>query len=279
MSYGDHEDEDGVCGTEYGDPSTPIRDLEIDRNKQLGHGAHGKVFLASWRNNTVAVKEFTGPWREKRFLREVTVMQKFNNSPYQISLLTYSFHQTLIVIPYKPNGDLRSYLRTRKQTLNDQQLRSLARDITSGLHLLHQANCLHGDVSSCNILVNTDGSACLCDFGLSRTNEKMNLYGNIVYVGYEYYVGEPYTFASDIFSLGMVLHELLIGRSPHLKHRERFLREKKEICLSYPTFSRRITDLFVFPSDSPCRNELLTSCMEMATTARPTIHSVSSFFE
>ncbi|KAF9241880.1 kinase-like domain-containing protein, partial [Melanogaster broomeanus] len=71
-----------------------------------------------------------------------------------------------MVCPWAENGTLTSYL-DRHQSLPLSDRFSLLCDIAAGLHYLHARGVIHGDLTGTNILINSDGKACVADFGLS----------------------------------------------------------------------------------------------------------------
>jgi serine/threonine-protein kinase len=89
-----------------------------------------------------------------------------------------------------------------------------ARDIATGLAAIHGAGLLHGDLKPGNILRMPDGRLAVSDFGLARRLDATittRAAGTPGYIAPEVAIGEPRTTASDVWSLGVVLHELLLG--------------------------------------------------------------------
>lgn len=87
---------------------------------------------------------------------------------------------------------------------------SIVRELCSALSTLHQAGWIHGDVTPSNILVG--GHALLCDFGVARPpGEPGPVRGTHAYMAPEQVRGEPWTPATDVFALGVVLWELSAG--------------------------------------------------------------------
>ena len=96
------------------------------------------------------------------------------------------------------------------------RLLGFAVDIVSGLYALHThvPQILHRDLKSANILVKSDYSVKLCDFGLSRFDTEKNLQtlvkmrGTYAYTAPEVYNHQKYTEKSDLFSFGIILWEM-----------------------------------------------------------------------
>lgn len=100
----------------------------------------------------------------------------------------------------------------------------LAIDMVSGLEYAHGKNLLHGDIKPANVLLGFDGSIMLLDFNLSRnqlqgSEKKTSAGGTLPYMAPEQLLGlmesqDRSSVASDIYSIGVVLYELLTGKHP-----------------------------------------------------------------
>jgi serine/threonine protein kinase len=93
-----------------------------------------------------------------------------------------------------------------------------ARGCVAGLAAIHAVGIVHRDIKPDNLLRMSDGRLVLSDFGLAtnpaETPAVSILVGTPTYMAPEVVVGEPATTASDVWSLGVVLHEILFGRRP-----------------------------------------------------------------
>ncbi|KAK3752325.1 hypothetical protein QZH41_010345 [Actinostola sp. cb2023] len=92
--------------------------------------------------------------------------------------------------------------------------------VVKGLAYLWEQKIMHRDVKPSNILVNTRGQVKLCDFGVSRqlVNSIATTYvGTNAYMAPERVLGDEYSIHSEVWSLGISLFEMAIGRFPYLK--------------------------------------------------------------
>jgi serine/threonine protein kinase len=123
----------------------------------------------------------------------------------------------MIIMDYYPSGDLRHYITNHFDYSWYKKLIILI-SILEGLKYIHDANIIHRDLHSGNILYNNQTSAIICDLGISKssttTDNNEEIYGIIPYVAPEVFQGHGYTTASDIYSFGMIMWEFMTGRRP-----------------------------------------------------------------
>lgn len=124
-----------------------------------------------------------------------------------------------VVMEYVQGSTLAAYLKGGKPLPLDFAL-SIALQIARALEHAHSTGVIHGDIKPSNILISDDGEqAKIADFGIARLmNERGNaeqpLFGTPRYIAPEQVLGHKADQRSDIFSLGVVLYEMLTGRSP-----------------------------------------------------------------
>jgi serine/threonine protein kinase len=131
-------------------------------------------------------------------------------------------------------------------------------EVATALAVAHRKGVIHGDVKPANILVTDDDRVKLTDFGMarlaSRDSKDTPLLGSPAYWCPEQIVGKPQDARSDIFSLGVVLYELVTGRRP-------FDAESLQGICSRILSSTPLPPSHANPSVPAALNELIASCL------------------
>jgi len=130
-------------------------------------------------------------------------------------------HEThYIVMEYVDGEDLKTLIR-REAPMPVERALDLAIQICAGIGYAHRAGFVHCDVKPQNVLITADGRVKVADFGIARALSSATLYtqtdmvwGSPHYFSPEQAAGEPPTPASDVYSIGVVLFEMLTGRTP-----------------------------------------------------------------
>lgn len=196
---------------------------------QIGRGGMATVFKAyhAALDRFVAIKVpvadlQSNPEVLARFKREVRIIAKLDH-PSIIPIYDVSeFEGTpFLVMRFIEGRTLREFLSQYKKIVSLPTATTIMRAVTSALTFAHQKQVLHRDVKPSNIMLGNDGSVYLMDFGLARivaeadlTISKDVVLGTPYYISPEQAKGEPLDERTDIYSLGVVLYELLAGRVP-----------------------------------------------------------------
>jgi len=106
-------------------------------------------------------------------------------------------------------------LIAKKGTLSHKAACTIAAQLASGLEAAHTAGTVHGALKLSNIIIDKDGCVFLTDFGLAGLEAEADITGRTAeYLSPEQAAGETYDGRTDIYTLGIILYELLTGHSP-----------------------------------------------------------------
>ena len=125
----------------------------------------------------------------------------------------------MIIMPYYDSGDLIHYITKNFYNISWKEKLTSIKRIINGLYYLHRAKITHRDFHSGNIFFGNNG-AIIGDLGLSKsattesTDNDNEKYGIVPYMAPEIFQGQKYTEKSDIYSLGMIMWEVMTGRRP-----------------------------------------------------------------
>jgi len=193
----------------------------------LGHGGMATVYLAQQKSlgRDVALKVLTpalasDPVATERFLREARVSAKLHH-PNIVAIFDVGVHEGVpyMAIAYEPGGTVAGYAQAK----NDPKVAlRIVRDIANALDFAHRQGVVHRDVKPENILLRNDGTCVLSDFGIAHAVEAQTgltregtSVGTPHYMSPEQLRGEHVDARADIYSLGVVLFQLLTGELPY----------------------------------------------------------------
>ena len=156
-----------------------------------------------------------------RFLREFDLVAHLRHPNIaRIFDIGVADDHLYLAMEFFPGGDLRSRMRER---LDPQQALGYVRQMAAALGALHEVGVLHRDVKPGNLLLREDGSAAFIDFGLARQLSLESditgigtIFGTPHYMSPEQGHGSPLDVRSDLYSLGVVLFEMLTGDKPYI---------------------------------------------------------------
>ncbi|WP_022878842.1 Stk1 family PASTA domain-containing Ser/Thr kinase [Microbacterium sp. B19] len=180
-------------------------DLRLERRVAL------KVMHGHLSDDTVFQSRFIQEARSAARLSDPHVVKVFDQG--QDGDMAY------LVMEYLPGITLRELLREHKRLTVDQTL-TIMDAILSGLAAAHRAGIVHRDVKPENVLLAEDGRIKIGDFGLARattanTASGAQLMGTIAYLAPELVTRGTADARSDIYSLGIMLYEMLVGEQPY----------------------------------------------------------------
>ena len=242
--------------------------------EELGKGGMGKVYRALDKklNEEVALKllkpEIASDEKTvERFRNELRLARKIShrNVGRMHELMEYmGVHY--ITMEYIPGQDLQSLIRQTGK-LTAETAVSIAKDVCEGLAEAHRLDVVHRDLKPGNILIDKQGDAKILDFGIARSLTSKGFTGTRMMIGTPEYMSpeqvddEDIDHRSDIYSLGVILYEMLTGRVPFdgdtplsvaYKHKNKTPPNPRE-------FNTQITDEL---------NVLILKCLEKDKEAR-----------
>ncbi|HYY64104.1 MAG TPA: serine/threonine-protein kinase [Gaiellaceae bacterium] len=205
-------------------PGRTLGRFRVD--EQIGAGAAGLVFRATAEDGRlVAVKQLRPELADNeaaiaRFRREARLARSIS-TPHVAPILELGESDGIIYLvqPYYEGGSLASFLRSAGPLRVEAACR-LAVELGRGLDALHARGVLHRDVKPSNVLLDRSGTAALADFGLARAADSTRLTAEGQILGTPHYLapelieGDEASRASDIYALGCVVYECLVGEPP-----------------------------------------------------------------
>jgi len=195
--------------------------------EELGKGGMGRVFRVydTKIKEEVALKllrpEISSDARTiERFSNEIRLARKIvHKNVCRMHDLHEEKGAHFITMEYVAGEDLKSFIR-RAAPLNSGKAVLIARQVAEGLAEAHKLGVIHRDLKPQNIMIDKDGNARIMDFGIARLVGAKGITGGNVMIGTPGYMspeqveGQEADPGSDLYSLGIVLFEMLTGRLP-----------------------------------------------------------------
>jgi serine/threonine protein kinase/Tfp pilus assembly protein PilF len=195
--------------------------------EELGKGGMGAVYRVE---DTKAKEEIALKLIKPEIAAEKKTIERFRNELTTARKIRhknvcgmYDLNEEkgthFITMEYVPGEDLKSFLK-RSGHLTISKAISISKQVCEGLSEAHGSGVVHRDLKPANIMIDKSGNARIMDFGIARTIEAKGITGEGVMIGTPEYMSPEQAEAkavdtrSDIYSLGVILYEMITGRLP-----------------------------------------------------------------
>jgi len=199
-----------------------LEDFEI--GKPLGKGKFGSVYLAREKRTKyiVAIKvlqksQLLKAGVEHQLRREIEIQSHLRNrNILRMYGYFYDAKRIYLILEYSPGGELYKRL-TAKGRFSEKTSARYISDLAMALHYCHAKHVIHRDIKPENLLVGARGEIKIADFGWSvhaPTSRRNTLCGTLDYLPPEMVEGREHDEQVDVWSLGVLLFEFLVGNPP-----------------------------------------------------------------
>jgi serine/threonine protein kinase len=203
------------------------RDVRIGRfivDREIGRGGHGVVYRASdtMLKRDVALKTIVAsPYLPRTAAIEARILSRISND-HVVTLfdLLQERHGDVLVMELVAGPTLHEL--SRRTALRPTDVLRLGTQLAGGLHAMHSAGIVHGDIKPANLRLAADGKLKILDLGVARSIESSDatamreepavIHGTVAYMSPEQLRGSCGDVRSDIWSAGAVLFELATGQ-------------------------------------------------------------------
>ncbi len=190
----------------------------------VGEGSFGQVWKARKVGalQTVAIKLIPKAGKKEKEIQglrqEIDILKTLRHENIIQMLDAFETPSDFCVVTEFAQGELFEILET-DTSLSEEVVRTIAKQLVAALHYLHSNRIIHRDMKPQNILISADGTVKLCDFGFARAMSQdtfvlTSIKGTPLYMAPELVQEQPYTPAVDVWSMGVILYELFVGKPP-----------------------------------------------------------------
>ena len=193
---------------------------------KIGKGTFSNVYKGYFpeENLEIAVKKINrkGIDKMRKYIdKEIEIMKDLNH-PNVIKLYDViydkknNYENIYLILEYCPYGDLNSLLK--KETFTEEKAKKYLKQLSSGLKYLTENNIFHRDLKPQNILIGEDNMLKISDFGFAKSINSDDISetfcGSPLYMAPEILTYQKYTYIADLWSVGVILYEMLTGETP-----------------------------------------------------------------
>lgn len=195
--------------------------------REIGHGAMGVVYEAvdPTIGRKIALKAIrfdgigtTADEAVRRFKNEARASGGLNH-PNIVTVYDAGEDEgnLYLAMEFIEGSTLESLIRAQR-SLSPRQATDIVRQICAGLDFAYSRGIIHRDIKPANIMLASHGAVKITDFGIARAGEAMTLTGQVIgtpnYMSPEQVLGKPLDGRSDLFSVGVMLYEMITGERP-----------------------------------------------------------------
>ena len=246
----------------YTDP----REFLVDIQK-IDEGSTCTVYSAIYNGKKIAVKKIKlTPKNEKTLLNETCLLASMNNPRIIKFIGAHRVENVLwILMEYMDAGSLTSIATFCE--CKEPHIAYFAREVLHALAYMHSQNKIHRDIKTDNVLLKSDGSVKLGDFGYTaqlndNREHRKSIVGTPYWMAPELIRGKPYAFEVDIWSLGVMCRELADGEPPYI--------DLPPMKALYNIVANGLPPMKPTPKRSPAFLDFLDHCLQVDPKLRPT---------
>ncbi|PKI34604.1 serine/threonine-protein kinase STY13-like [Punica granatum] len=257
---------------------------KLNMGPPFAQGAFGKLYRGTYNGEEVAIKILERPENdpgkaqlmEQQFQQEVMMLATLNH-PNIVRFIGACKKPLVwcIVTEYAKGGSVRQFLTKRQNRSVPLKLAiRQALDVAKGMAYVHGLGFIHRDLKSDNLLINSDKTIKIADFGVARievqTEGMTPETGTYRWMAPEMIQHRPYTQKVDVYSFGIVLWELITGLLP--------FQNMTAVQAAFAVVNKEVRP--IIPSDClPILSNIMTRCWDPNPKTRPTFTEVVRMLE
>lgn len=208
----------------------PVDLLNYQLIRLLGRGGMGEVYLARNKNieQFVAVKALhqkyaDNPMIRARFKQEAVMLNSLNH-PNIVKFLNFVENEygVFLIMEYVEGFTLEEYISKKNGLIVEEKAYPMFAEILDAFSYAHQHGIIHRDIKPSNIFLTKEGHIKVMDFGIAQIISEANStqgggssMGTPAYMSPEQVYGLKLDQRSDVYSLGVLFHQMLTGRAPY----------------------------------------------------------------